>query len=111
MEDFKQTRINLIDMLEDLGDRLNGISTDEISNEESLENSLDQVFPKDNKMDGDLDTVNYQEIEKIKKAIASIDQGTYGICLVCGQAIKKERLNSIPFSQHCKYCADKKNDY
>jgi len=50
------------------------------------------------------------EIDKIKQAISRIDGGTFGICLSCGEPIKKERLNAIPFSSQCIHCAEKKND-
>jgi DnaK suppressor protein len=45
------------------------------------------------------------EIAQIKQAIARIDSGKYGICVVCGEPIRKERLEAVPFSTMCIRCA------
>lgn len=112
MEDFKQTRETLLDMLEGLDDRLAKI-TDDIKHvdepisqdfaEQAVETENDQVLDS-------LGNSARDEIEKIKLAISRIDGGTFGICLSCGQPIKKERLQAIPFSSQCIHCAEKKDD-
>ena len=111
MKEFKQVRENLIEMLEDLDDRLGKISDDV--------KHLDQPLAKDfaeqateTENDEVLDALGNttrNEMEKIKLAISRIDSGTYGICLSCGQPIKKDRLNAIPFSSQCIHCAEKKD--
>ena len=111
MEEFKQVRKNLIDMLEDLDHRLEKI-TDDVKH-------LDQPVSKDfaeqateTENDEVLDALGNQtrnEMEKIKLAITRIDSGTYGLCLSCGEPIKKDRLSAIPFSSLCIHCAEKKD--
>jgi len=111
VEEFKQVRENLIDMLEDLDDRLEKI-TDDVKH-------LDQPVAKDfaeqateTENDEVLDALGNSarnEMEKIKLAISRIDSGTYGLCLSCGQPIKKDRLSVIPFSSQCMHCAEKKD--
>jgi RNA polymerase-binding transcription factor DksA len=39
------------------------------------------------------------QIEEIDRALAKIDDGTYGICEVSGLAIPKERLRAIPWAR------------
>jgi DnaK suppressor protein len=46
-------------------------------------------------------------IEKIKEAIERIDNGTFGICEVCGRGIKEERLNARPVTTLCINCKKK----
>ena len=43
-------------------------------------------------------------IKKIKKALLSIDQGTFGICENCGEDIALERLKARPVTNHCIDC-------
>lgn len=43
-------------------------------------------------------------IKKIDDALASIDDGTYGTCKMCGKNIKPERLEFIPYAQFCVEC-------
>lgn len=38
-------------------------------------------------------------------ALAKLDDGTYGICEVCGEAIPEARLEARPLSVRCVQCA------
>ncbi|MCF6252958.1 MAG: TraR/DksA C4-type zinc finger protein [Methylococcaceae bacterium] len=109
MEDFKYVRENLIDMLEDLDERLEKITDNVKQLDEHIAKDFEQpITGKDNDESPDsLENEARIEIEKIQQAISRIDKGTYGICLSCGQAIKKERLNNTPFSSQCTHCAKK----
>lgn len=41
------------------------------------------------------------EIEEIDRALAKIDDGTYGTCEVCGQPIAEARLEAMPATRFC----------
>ena len=43
-------------------------------------------------------------IQKIDEALQRIAEGTYGICDVCGQLIRKPRLMNLPFVHTCMEC-------
>lgn len=43
-------------------------------------------------------------LQQIKDALARIDDGTYGICEVCGTRIPKKRLEAIPYASKCVKC-------
>ena len=43
-------------------------------------------------------------LQKIDEAIHRIDDGTYGICDMCGQLIRKARLQHLPFAHTCMEC-------
>ena len=68
-----------------------------------------------------MQTTNYQkriglvaELEtrynNIKKALENINNGTYGICLLCGKKIELDRLNANPAAKTCKEHVDKEVD-
>jgi DnaK suppressor protein len=40
-------------------------------------------------------------IEKVQGAIARIDDGGYGRCEVCGEAVEPERLDALPYTTLC----------
>ena len=40
-------------------------------------------------------------MEKIDKALARMDGGTYGICERCGKPIEKARLKALPYANLC----------
>ena len=43
-------------------------------------------------------------LQKIDEALHRIEDGTYGICEVCGQLIRKPRLRHLPFAHTCMEC-------
>lgn len=109
MKDYDQVRGHLLDMLEELDDRLSKI-TDDVRH---VDKPLDQDFSEqaveaenDQVLD-ELGNVTRAEVEKIKQAISRIDAGTYGICLLCGEPIRKERLAALPYANYCIKCAQR----
>lgn len=49
----------------------------------------------------ELDTM----LRDVRRALAKIDDGTYGICDRCGRLIPEERLEARPWSVLCISCA------
>jgi RNA polymerase-binding transcription factor len=47
------------------------------------------------------------ELHRVETALRALDQGTYGTCESCGNAIATERLEAIPWSALCIDCARK----
>ena len=45
-------------------------------------------------------------IQQINAALARIDDGTFGFCLNCGNAMAEKRLTAIPWSRHCVDCQE-----
>ena len=46
-----------------------------------------------------------QSLERVQRAIAKLDQGTYGTCDGCGGPIEPKRLAAMPESILCMDCA------
>jgi RNA polymerase-binding protein DksA len=46
-------------------------------------------------------------IKKLDEAIERIQRGTYGICVVCGELIEKQRLFAVPITQKHVNCKNK----
>ncbi|MCX2980162.1 TraR/DksA family transcriptional regulator [Halieaceae bacterium IMCC14734] len=45
-------------------------------------------------------------INHLKDALQRLEEGSYGRCGDCGEAISAQRLEAIPESTHCVNCAD-----
>lgn len=52
---------------------------------------------------GQVGAIN-RTIQQIEEALHRIDDGSYGVCAVCGQLIRKPRLLNQPFVQTCMEC-------
>lgn len=46
-----------------------------------------------------------QEIQDIRLTLNRIENGTWGTCVSCGQAIDPERLAELPTTCRCSRCA------
>lgn len=46
-------------------------------------------------------------ITEIDDALKRIEEGTYGICQMCGEPISKIRLKAIPYTKYSKKCQEK----
>jgi len=47
-------------------------------------------------------------IEEVNAALERIEQGTFGQCEGCRQAIAAERLEAVPYTRYCINCARKR---
>ena len=50
----------------------------------------------DNLIDNALNEKQLEELKEIDEALAKIENGTYGICEMCGEPIRKRRLKVKP---------------
>lgn len=48
------------------------------------------------------------ELEEINQALHAMEEGTYGICKVCGEMIDTERLEAVPTADCCVEHAEKR---
>jgi DnaK suppressor protein len=110
VKEYDEVRNSLIAMLEELDDRLIKITDDVKHSEEPLSKDFaEQAVQTENDEVLDyLGNVTRSEIEQVKQAITRIDEGDYGVCEMCGEPIKKERLKALPFTRLCIKCAEKK---
>ncbi|MCX6819933.1 MAG: TraR/DksA C4-type zinc finger protein [Candidatus Adlerbacteria bacterium] len=46
----------------------------------------------------------------IKRALAKIEEGTYGLCEICGEAIEEDRLEANPSARTCKTHIDEEKN-
>lgn len=46
-------------------------------------------------------------IKKIRQSLKDIENGTYGICQMCGEDIAVKRLKARPVARHCIVCKSK----
>ena len=45
------------------------------------------------------------EIRKIVAALKRVEDGSFGICVACGEPISEERLDVVPHAARCRDCA------
>ncbi len=51
--------------------------------------------------------IRQEELSRLVEAERKLDDGSYGLCDVCGSEISEQRLSAIPFAIHCVRCAER----
>lgn len=49
-------------------------------------------------------------LERVERALAKIDEGTYGLCDHCGKEIDFDRLEALPYATQCIDCQRASNE-
>nr|WP_272210047.1 TraR/DksA C4-type zinc finger protein [Marinicella sp. W31]MDC2875904.1 TraR/DksA C4-type zinc finger protein [Marinicella sp. W31] len=49
--------------------------------------------------------VGSDEMKAIDAALQRVADGTFGVCVKCGNDIAEERLEAVPYTPFCKTCA------
>ena len=104
MSEFKDIADQLQTRLKDLLHRAEVI-------EDDLRHPLDADWEEqavdladDEALEG-VDDVLRAEIQQIRLALLRIENGSYGTCAVCGNEIRRERLEARPIATRCINCA------
>ena len=104
MKNIKRFEEKLKDRLAELENRLRGIEDDldepqsPDTEERATEREGDEVLES-------LGNRGLAEIRMIKAALSRVEDGTFGVCVACGNPISDERLELLPHTPRCKRCA------
>ena len=79
---------------------------EEETEDETLDNHLAETATAtlDREIDYTLEENSEHVLTAINEALERIEDGTYGICAICGKPIGEERLAAIPWATHCIDC-------
>ncbi|SRR6056297_164385 len=103
--------------LRSMRDRLNGdidklvdsvrAELDPASNLSSVPVHMGDIAPE--QIDADIDVIETERgmMGEIQAALKRIDDGSFGVCVDCGQPIARERIDLIPYTPYCVNCAKK----
>ena len=103
--DLAQFRKSLIALRESIVGKTATLKTN------ALEQTIDRAGEDEDGSDSFMRLQNLGQVgeqnktlQKIEEALHRIEEGTYGICEICGQLIRKPRLRHLPFAHTCMEC-------
>ena len=109
MADLNTAKQTLLAMRDDYTRRLEALDKDLHHKEEPVEKDFaEQVTQRENEsvleaLDGDAREL----VGLINAALTRIEDGSYGLCKKCGEAIPENRLQAVPYTSLCVSCAEK----
>ena len=105
MSSHRNLRVQLEKRLAEIGQRVGRIEAD-------LRREHDRDLPEqaaelenDEVLEG-LDDLGRAEVQAIREALRRIEDGTYGFCVECREAIDEKRLQAQPTAGTCINCAN-----
>lgn len=106
MRDTVASKARLEALLAELRGRLGRIETDldEPINPDTSEQATE--MQDDDSLGGQAELVARQ-IASVERALERIEDGTYGICAICGTEIPEGRLEARPEASLCIGCAER----
>ena len=105
MSDHGALRSQLEDELQTLSTRLKAIERD-IQKPKSADWQEQATDSENDEVLDALDIATREKISGLRSALRKIDEGTYGRCEGCGDAISAGRLEALPWATLCLACAD-----
>jgi DnaK suppressor protein len=83
-----------------------------LKDSDTLGDAADLAFEAgSDEMNTHLAEMDARELSQIERALARIEQGTYGLCESCGGKIPVGRLNVLPYSTLCINCQREMEKY
>ena len=94
------------------------VDEEDLLDKDSLRDSVDELSTIDNhpadlatelferEKDMALKAHNDDELAKVDAALEAMDNGTYGVCITCGNEIPYDRLAALPYTLFCIDHAD-----
>lgn len=92
--DLAQLRGELVDPVRDSAERLGAGSDIPV---ETFSDELDEGMEEDLRA----------SLDEVEEALRRVDEGTYGLCVDCGEPIPDKRLVALPASARCMDCQRK----
>ncbi len=102
LQDVK-TKLNK--QLSELEQRLTHIKKD-MSQSHSADSAEQAVERENDEVLEEVGLETQSSIQDVRAALSRIDDGVYGSCASCGEAINPERLEVLPEATHCVACAE-----
>ena len=109
MESFEQIKKQLLSLREEYTKRIEAIHIDSHHKDEPVEKDFAEQATQSENDDvlAALDDEAQQMVMQVDAALIRIEQGKYGFCHSCDEAIPDNRLQAAPFVTMCISCAEK----
>lgn len=84
-----------------------GFTSKESFSDDTVQDAGDQAVSSTmESLQSSLQDSQMEEFRRIGAALKMIEEGTYGICLDCGEPIAEKRLKSFPNATRCLVCQE-----
>jgi len=105
-EHIEKIKLELLARKKDLEVELDRLSKEPLSDNQSQDDGDQAVSSTLETLRNSIQNAEYEEYVMIEAALQSIEDGRYGVCQDCEQAISEKRLKYYPNAQRCLACQE-----
>lgn len=104
--DLNTIKKELLDRRKELEEKLAQMSKEKVSDDQ-VQDPGDQALSSTMELlKSSFEDAEIEEIKRIERALQKIEDGSYGICVDCGEEISEKRLKSNPNAARCLSCQE-----
>lgn len=105
-KNIEQIKQELLDRKKELEEKLTRMSREKVTDDQ-VQDPGDQALTSTlESLKLSFQDTEIEEINRIDKALAKIEDDTYGICIDCQEEISEKRLKSYPNAARCLMCQE-----
>jgi DnaK suppressor protein len=94
------------DLAQDVKVRVRGARAEHFTDRQSIDEGEISELDTQDEIEFALIQMKAETLHKIDAALRRLDEGSYGDCFQCGEAIAAARLRALPFAVRCKDCEE-----
>ena len=69
--------------------------------------TVQRILDTRERLDAYVELKSRKVLPALRRALAKIDEGSYGFCDDCTEAIEQRRLSAVPGATRCRRCQDR----
>jgi DnaK suppressor protein len=104
--DLEKIKKKLLERKTELEAQLTELATEKVSDDEVQDPGDQALTSVMETVRNSLQDTEFSEYKRILKALKSIEDGRYGICIDCGEEISDKRLKYNPNAERCIGCQE-----
>ncbi len=110
IKNLKEIKTLLLKARDDLAIKLQQMSQEQFSDGQVQDQADQAIASTMESLQGSLQETELNRYKMILRALEKIEDGSYGICIDCGNEISEKRLLSFPDAARCIVCAEIKEN-
>lgn len=105
-KNLQKVKNELLQRKKELQEMLTTLANEKITDDQ-VQDSADQVSTSTAEtLRNSLESAELLEFNRVLSALQAVEEGTYGICSDCGEAISEKRLKVYPDAVRCIACQE-----
>jgi len=104
--ELEKAKKQLLARKQELEQQLNELATQKVTDDQVQDPGDQALSAVMETLRNTLQDTEHQEYTRIIQALVAIDDGTYGICIDCGEPISEKRLKYHPNASRCIKCQE-----